>query len=237
MTSVRRNFGSSFVPESGVTMAATTKQTFKWALEKFREGSKKSAKGKILFEQFHTHYTQDEEAAMEAMLDRYGVKKGTRLQKSDWDDMDIGEQAGGSDPDKSMAVTTLKSPDDEARYWRERYFELQTDYQQKQKEWAAEDKETAVAEAMLRKELEMKNHVIKAAQQTIKELMEERVNWAAAVGRRDGNLEAKTAHLDELKKQKREAAEARQSYWAKRKWNEHSGCKRWRWSNDDTAES
>ena len=121
----------------------------------------------------------------------------------------------------------MKSPDDEARYWRARYFELQTDYEQKQKEWAAEAKETAVAEAMLRKELEMKNHVIKAAQQTIKELMEERVNWAAAVGRRDGNLEAKTAHLDELKKQEREAAEARQSYWAKRKWNEHSGCKRW----------
>ena len=82
----------------------------------------------------------------------------------------------------------------------------------------------------------MKNDVIESAQMTIKELKDERVRWAAAVGRRDGTLETMTARFEELKEKGRHAAEANQSYWAKRPRNQHSGYKRWDWSKDDTAE-
>ena len=88
-------------------------------------------------------------------------------------------------PSQTLSVIHCKSPEDEARSWRERYVELQQEFQQKQKEWAAEDRETSVADALLQKELELKTALFDKAQETIRDLTEKKVCWAAALGMRD----------------------------------------------------
>ena len=69
-------------------MAETVKQQFKWAVERFREGAKKSDTAKVLWGKFSELYSANDAFAMEEFLTKYGiVKGGGRLQKSDWDAM------------------------------------------------------------------------------------------------------------------------------------------------------
>ena len=114
----------------------------------------------MLFDQFRDKYAQEDVKGMDALIERCGVCKGGHIQKSDWDLMQVEEKPCGSDAHAhsgELGVTTVRTVEDEACYWRKCFFDLQAEYQQRQKGWAAEDKETAVTEALLRQELEMKN--------------------------------------------------------------------------------
>lgn len=248
-------------------MEQTPKQMFKWALERFRDGSKKSDNAQKLFDIFYVKYQLNDADGMAEMVDKLGIARKTRLQKSDWDSMSLGggqeltaepttsialttssgsEQAGIANPMTSLVVATsspmgsdaivLRSAQDDAKFWRDRYFELQSEFTKKEKEWAEEDKQTAVAEALLQTELKMKTEQLEEAKKVTNDLLEERIRWAAAVGRRDGALSASTTRLQELDKQTRAAEEARQDFWAKRKAKEleykdaKGQGKSWEWS-------
>ena len=63
----------------------------------------------------------------------------------------------------------------------------------------------------------MKTEQLQEAKKVATELLEERIRWAAAVGRRDGALTASATRLQELEKETRQAEEARQDFLAKRK--------------------
>ena len=90
-------FGSRLVSACEVTLClcfafrmASSKQELKWALEKFRDGAVKSQNAQVLFDRFHALYIASDIAGMEQFIDRYGIAKGVRVLKHDWDSMSLG---------------------------------------------------------------------------------------------------------------------------------------------------
>ena len=182
--------------------AAPTKQRMKWALEKLREGSAKSATAKQLFTAFHRMYLDGDVAGMEELLDRHGIYKGVRIFKQDWDNMRL-MLAADAPPEppapaaSSRAVVSLGSTAEEARYWRERYASLRAEYDEEKRTWGIEYKDSCVDDAVLRRDLAAKEEELRKVSALLAEsrkanevLQRERLAWSAAVGRRDGRLAA-----------------------------------------------
>ena len=77
----------------------------------------------------------------------------------------------------------------------EKYWSLRSEFDQEQRKWAAEYKDSCVAEALHRRDLESKDEQLlkvseelASARSRIHELQNEQVAWSAAVGRRDGQI-------------------------------------------------
>ena len=115
----------------------------------------------------------------------------------------------------------------EAGWWRDKYFALQKELQLKEKQWAAEDKETAVAEAVMAKELEMKSALLVETQSKLEELQGLQASWGAVVGRRDAREDALRAKLAEHEAQARKAAEERQAFWDRKRKQREEWAQRW----------
>ena len=107
-----------------------------------------------------------------------------------------------------LAMVALPSIESEAVDWRDAYNRLKAEYQTQKEQWAAEDKESAIEETRLREtlkhkceELEETKGQLKESLSKLEKLQEESKGWAAAVGRRDGKLEAAdTAHRSQQEK-------------------------------------
>jgi hypothetical protein len=87
----------------------------------------------------------------------------------------------------------------------------------RQKEWAAEDKQTAVAEALLRQELGQQTKLATDAQARVTSLETDAVSWSMAVGRRDGELKTTVTRLQGLDEEARADKEKRQKRWEENK--------------------
>ena len=123
----------------------------------------------------------------------------------------------------SLAVVALPSSEAEASYWRKAYSDLRSEYETQKQNWAAEDKETAVAEVQLKEtlkhkcaELEETKEQLKESQSKLEKLQDEQKGWAAAVGRRDGQLEA--ADTKERKQQEKKEADSQWGSGKKGRW-------------------
>ena len=103
----------------------------------------------------------------------------------------------------------------EAAWWRGKYFEHQQEMEKKERQWAAEDKETAVSEAVMQKEIDMKTALLEEAKTKLQELQDLQVRWGAAVGRRDSSVAALQDTILEHEREAREAAEARKEFFEK----------------------
>ena len=113
----------------------------------------------------------------------------------------------------------------EAAWWRDKYFELQQEMEKKERQWAAEDKETAVSEAVMQKEIDMKTALLEEAKTKLQELQDLQVRWGAAVGRRDSSVAALQDTILEHEREAREAAVARKEFLEKKRkdrqeWNQ-----------------
>ncbi|CAK0810514.1 unnamed protein product, partial [Prorocentrum cordatum] len=110
----------------------------------------------------------------------------------------------------------------EAAWWRQKYLELQKQLEKKEAQWRAEDKDAAVSEAVMQKELEMKTTLLEEAKAKLQELQDLQVRWGAAVGRRDSSVAALHATFEEHEREAREAAEARKEFLEKKRkeWNQ-----------------
>ncbi|CAK0863666.1 unnamed protein product, partial [Prorocentrum cordatum] len=116
----------------------------------------------------------------------------------------------------------------EAAWRRQKYFELQKELDKKEAQWRAEDKDAAVSEAVMQKELDMKTTLLEEAKAKLQELQDLQVRWDAAVGRRDSSVAALHAAIEEHEREAREAAEARKEFLEKKRKEREEWNQGWR---------